>query len=163
MEQAQRIAGLIEPVLEGMGYELVRVHLSGGHRPIVQVMAERRDGRAMTVEDCAEISRNVSPVLDVADPIASAYTLEVSSPGIDRPLVRPKDFDRFAGFEARLETDRPIDGRRRFRGRLMGLDGAEVRLRCEGTEVRLPLAEVSKAKLVLTDELLAATPGRRDG
>ena len=109
------IARIIEPSLEAMGYRLVRLMQTGGlQRPTLQIMAERRDDAPMTVEDCAEISRAVSALLDVADPIASAYMLEVSSPGIDRPLVRPEDYDRFAGFEARIELVEPLDGRKRF-------------------------------------------------
>ena len=118
------IARIIEPSLDAMGYRLVRLMQTGGlRRPTLQVMAERRDDAPMTVEDCAEISRAVSALLDVADPIAGAYMLEVSSPGIDRPLVRPEDYDRFAGFEARIDLASPLDGRKRFRGRVLGRDG----------------------------------------
>src|SRR5690242_1257857 len=143
-----------------MGYRLVRVAVLGAGRMTLQIMAERRDEAPMTVEDCAEISRAVSALLDVADPIASAYTLEVSSPGIDRPLVRPEDYDRFAGFEARIDLANPLDiagqgSRKRFRGRVLGRDGDHVRLAVEGSEVRLPLGEIARAKLVLNDELLA--------
>jgi ribosome maturation factor RimP len=163
MTEPGRIEELIAPTLEGMGYALVRVQLSGGTASArLQVMAERFDGAAMTVEDCAAISRAISPVLDVADPIAGAYTLEVSSPGIDRPLVRPADFDRFAGFEAKLESARPVDGRRRFRGRLGGTADGAVRIVTEGTEYKVPLADVQKARLVITDELLAASAAGRD-
>ncbi len=149
------IARIIEPALEAMGYRLVRVALTNTRRPTLQVMAERRDDAAMTVDDCADISRAISALLDVADPIADAYTLEVSSPGIDRPLVRPEDYDRFAGFEARIDLAAPLDGRKRFRGRLLGRDEDHVRLAGEEGEVRLPLAAISRAKLVLTDDLLA--------
>jgi ribosome maturation factor RimP len=117
----------------------------------------------MTVEDCAEISRSVSALLDVADPIAGAYMLEVSSPGIDRPLVRPEDYDRFAGFDARIELDEPLDGRKRFKGKLLGRAADAVRLIAETGEVLLPLAGIARAKLVLTDELIAhsqAKPGQ---
>jgi ribosome maturation factor RimP len=163
-DTAQRIEGLIEPALTALGYDLVRVALQGGDsRPTLQIMAERRDGVGMTVDDCAEISRTVSALLDVEDPIAGAYTLEVSSPGIDRPLVKRGDFERFAGFEARVETVQPVNGRKRFRGRLMGVTGDDVRLRetakagAEDSETRVPLAAIAKAKLVLTDELIEAT------
>ncbi len=150
------IARIIEPSLDAMGYRLVRLMQTGGlRRPTLQVMAERRDEEPMTVADCAEISRAVSALLDVADPIAGAYMLEVSSPGIDRPLVRPEDYDRFAGFEARIDLASPLDGRKRFRGRVLGRDADHVRLAVENGEVRLPLGEIAKAKLVLTDELLA--------
>ena len=150
------IARIIEPSLEAMGYRLVRVALTGSQRPTLQVMAERHDEAAMTVEDCAQISRSISALLDVADPIAGAYLLEVSSPGIDRPLVRPEDYDRFAGFEARIELDEPLDGRKRFRGRLLGRAEDHVRLIGEAGEVRLPLAAITRAKLILTDDLLAS-------
>jgi ribosome maturation factor RimP len=149
------IARIIEPSLAAMGYRLVRVALTGARRTTLQVMAERCDEAPMTVEDCADISRSISAVLDVADPIAGAYMLEVSSPGIDRPLVRPEDYDRFAGFEARIELASPVAGRKRFRGRLLGREGGDVRLASEAGEVRLPLAGIAKAKLVLTDELIA--------
>jgi ribosome maturation factor RimP len=151
-----RIAQAIEPSLEAMGYRLVRVVVTSGRRPTLQVMAERVDDRPMTVEDCAQISHSVSALLDVADPIADAYMLEISSPGIDRPLVRPEDYDRFSGFEARVEVARSIDGRKRFRGRLLGTSAGEVRLAAETGEVRLPLADVVRAKLVLTDDLINA-------
>jgi ribosome maturation factor RimP len=157
--KAAEVEDLIAPSLGDMGYDVVRVQLGGGHRQLLQVMAERRDGRGMTVEDCAEISRAVSVLLDVADPIRGAFTLEVSSPGIDRPLTRPEDFERFAGFEAKLELRFAHEGRRRFRGRLLGLEDAQVRLATEDGELRLPFGELAKAKLVLTDDLLAAAQG----
>ena len=153
-----RIAQAIEPSLEAMGYCLVRVVITSGRRPTLQVMAERRDDQPMTVEDCAQISHSVSAILDVADPIAGAYMLEISSPGIDRPLVRAEDYDRFRGFEARIDLARPIEGRKRFRGRLLGTAAESVRLATETGEVRLPLADVTRAKLVLTDDLIAAAP-----
>ena len=152
---SSKIEALIAPSLEAMGYRVVRVAVTGGRRATLQVMAERVDDKAMTVEDCADISRTVSALLDVADPIATAYTLEVSSPGIDRPLVRREDFARFAGCEAKVELTSPVDGRRRFRGKLLGVEGDEVRLLVDAAPVALPLATVVRAKLVLTDELLA--------
>ena len=139
-----------------MGYDIVRVRLSGREQAKLQIMAERQDRAAMRVEHCAEISRATGAILDVEDPIAGSYTLEVSSPGIDRPLTRLDDFERFAGFEVKLELRTPIDGRRRFRGRLLGLDGTEVRLIHEDHEVRISGSEIIKAKLVMTDELIAA-------
>ena len=150
------IARIIEPSLEAMGYRLVRIALTGSQRPTLQVMAERGDEAAMSVEDCAEISRSISALLDVADPIAGTYTLEVSSPGIDRPLVRPEDYDRFVGFAARIELHEPLDGRKRFHGRLLGRIEHDVRLIGEAGEVRLPLAAIARAKLVLTEDLLAS-------
>jgi ribosome maturation factor RimP len=119
-------------------------------------MAERKDGLDMSLDDCALLSRAVSAVLDVEDPIEGAYSLEVSSPGIDRPLTRPKDYERFAGFEAKLETRAPIDGRKRFKGKLLGLEAESVKIEVEGAALALPLEEIEKAKLVLTDELIAA-------
>ncbi len=152
-----RIERMLAPSIEALGYAVVRVQLSGRHRPVLQVMAERRDGMPMSVEDCAKISRTVSALLDVEDPITGTYTLEVSSPGIDRPLVKPEDYTRFAGFVAKLETKAAIAGRRRFKGKLVGLaDGAAVRLIEETGEIDVPLEIIQKARLVLTDELLAA-------
>jgi len=157
LDKTAEIARLVEPTLNGMGYELVRVQFGGGdRRPTLQIMAERVDRRAMAVEDCAEISRVLSALLDVEDPVEGAYMLEVSSPGIDRPLLRPADYERFAGFEARLELRQPVDGRRRFRGRLAGVENGCARVVEPAGEFRLPLEEISKAKLVLTDELIAA-------
>jgi ribosome maturation factor RimP len=154
------IAQMIEPSLVAMGYRLVRVIVTSGRRATLQVMAERIDDAPMTVDDCALISRSVSALLDVADPIAGAYLLEISSPGIDRPLVRPEDYDRFSGFEARIELTEPFAGRKRFRGRLLGTADGEVRLVTEAGEARLPLASVARARLVLTDDLIAASRPR---
>ncbi|MDH3228662.1 MAG: ribosome maturation factor RimP [Alphaproteobacteria bacterium] len=156
MEPIRRIEKMIEPALTDMGFTLVRVHLSGGARPTLQIMAERSDESGMTVDDCAGISHTVSAILDVEDPISGAYTLEVSSPGIDRPLVRRRDFERFAGFEAKIEMRGEIDGRRRFRGRLAGMDGNAVRLTTKGGDVILPLDDIDRARLLLTDDLVAA-------
>jgi ribosome maturation factor RimP len=152
-----KIEAMIAPSLEAMGYRVVRVAVTGGRRPTLQIMAERADDQAMRVEDCTEVSRMVSALLDVADPIVGAYLLEVSSPGIDRPLVRPEDFARFAGFEAKVELNAPVDGRKRFRGRLLGVEGDQLRLLVDALPVALPIAAVARAKLVLTDELLAHT------
>jgi ribosome maturation factor RimP len=157
------IAQMIEPSLAAMGYRLVRVVVTSGRRATLQVMAERVDDAPMTVDDCALISHSVSALLDVADPIAGAYTLEVSSPGIDRPLVRPEDYDRFSGFEAKIELTEPIAGRKRFRGRLLGTAGAEVRLTTEAGETRLPLAAVARARLVITQDLIAASRPKSAG
>jgi ribosome maturation factor RimP len=151
------IESLIAPALDTMGYRIVRVVFTGGRRPTLQVMAERRDEAAMTVDDCASVSHTISAILDVADPIDSSYDLEVSSPGIDRPLVRPEDYERFSGFEAKLELSAPHDGRRRFRGRLRGREGDAVKLDLGASEVLLPLSAIAKARLILTDELIAAT------
>ncbi|HET7594603.1 MAG TPA: ribosome maturation factor RimP [Stellaceae bacterium] len=153
-----KIEAIIAPSLEAMGYRVVRIAVTGGRRATLQIMAERADDAAMTVDDCADISRTVSALLDVADPIDSAYFLEVSSPGIDRPLVKREDFTRFAGHEARVELNTPVDGRKRFRGRLEGIDGDRVQLVVDGAPVALPFPAITRAKLVLTDELIAATP-----
>jgi ribosome maturation factor RimP len=157
---AARVAAIVEPVLIGMGYQLVRVKISGLDGCTVQIMAERPDG-TMTVEDCEDVSRALSPVLDVADPIDRAYRLEVSSPGMDRPLVRRSDFVRFAGHQLKLEMAVAIDGRRRFRGLLLGVEGEAARIRrddaapAEASEILLPIEDIAEAKLVLTDALIA--------
>lgn len=156
------LAELIEPTLRSMGYELVQVRMLGGARPTLQVMAEPVDRRPMTVEDCAEISHAISALLDVEDPIPGSYVLEVSSPGIDRPLVRPTDYERFAGHLAKLETGEPVAGRRRFRGTILAVAGDSVRISIEGETVEVPFAAIRRAKLVLTDELLAASRRRND-
>ena len=161
MDANRQVAELIEPTLSDMGFELVRVLLHGGQRPTLQVMAERADRAPMSVEHCAEISRAVSAILDVADPIAGAYRLEVTSPGLDRPLTRRADFERFRGFEARVETDLPIAGQRRFRGRLLGVVDDQLRLQLAEGEQAIPCAGIKKAKLILTDELLAAAAEQR--
>ncbi|HSV29542.1 MAG TPA: ribosome maturation factor RimP, partial [Candidatus Omnitrophota bacterium] len=134
----QRLEALIAPSLEAMGYELVRAMFQGRQRPTLQVMAERKDGKGMTVDDCADISRSLSALLDVEDPIEGAYNLEVSSPGIDRPLTRPKDFETWAGFEAKIEAFHGVDGRKRFRGRLGGLDQDRARIQTETGEAAIP-------------------------
>jgi ribosome maturation factor RimP len=152
-----RVATIAEPVIEQLGYRLVRAKVSAADGCTVQIMAERPDG-TMAVEDCEAVSRALSPVLDMADPIDKAYRLEVSSPGIDRPLVRKSDFDRYAGHLVKIETEVPIDGRKRFRGELLGTQGEAARLRHaeagEQADVLLPIAEINEAKLVLTDELV---------
>ena len=149
----RRIEDIVAPTIVGMGFELVRVHLSRGGT--LQVMIELADGRPMDVEDCANVSRALSAVLDVEDPITSAYTLEVSSPGIDRPLTRAKDYVRWTGHMARLETTEPVEGRRRFKGTLLGLEDGIVKLRLEsGEETGVPLSAVSRAKLEMTDALI---------
>ncbi len=155
-----RVAAVAEPVIEQLGYRLVRVKVSAAEGCTVQIMAERPDG-SMTVEDCEMISRALSPVLDMADPIDRAYRLEISSPGIDRPLVRKSDFDRFAGHLVKIEMEIPVNGRKRFRGEIVGTDGEVARIRRddategEEAEVLLPIEEMGEAKLVLTDDLVA--------
>ena len=158
-----RIAHIVEPVIAGLGYRLVRVKLSSMNGATLQIMAERPDG-TMTVGDCEIVSRDLSPALDVEDPMDTAYNLEVSSPGIDRPLVRRSDFEKWAGHEAKVELTRPLDGRKRFKGILAGLDGDTVRLDLgtkskleETTTVSLPLADIGEARLVMTDALIRET------
>ncbi len=151
--RAARVAAIAEPVLLQLGYRLVRVRISGADGCTVQIMAERPDG-ALAIEDCEAASRALSPVLDLDDPIESTYRLEVSSPGIDRPLVRRSDFDRYAGHVAKIEMTVPLDGRKRFRGALLGTEGECVRLRAEepAAEISLPIDDIAEARLVLTDE-----------
>ena len=161
-----RIAHIVEPIANGLGYELVRVKVSGLNGMTVQIMAERADG-TMTVEDCEALSREVSPALDVADPINREYHLEISSPGIDRPLTRAKDFTVWAGHEAKVEMEQAIGGRKRFRGILLGTRDGEAGLRqadapAESSEVWLPLDLIGEARLVLTDELVRAALRKRE-
>ncbi|MTH99725.1 ribosome maturation factor RimP [Roseibium sp. RKSG952] len=156
-----RVAAIVEPVIEDLGYRLVRIKISAANGCTLQIMAERPDG-TMTVEDCEAVSRGVSPALDVEDPINRAYHLEVSSPGIDRPLVRSSDFDRWSGHEVKVEMSVMLDGRKRFRGMLLGVkeDYALIRLpdvKADDVDtVELPLGDVGEAKLVLTDDLIKA-------
>jgi ribosome maturation factor RimP len=165
---ALRVAALVEPVLANLGFRLVRVRMSGASGRTLQIMAERPDG-TMTIDDCETASRAISPLLDVEDPVSGRYDLEVSSPGIDRPLVRPEDFERWAGHEAKIDMLAPQAGRRRFRGILGGFADGEVRLFLDqptGSErvmVSLPFAGIAEAKLVLTDELIADARKRRQG
>ena len=160
---AAQVARLVEPAIEELGYRLVRVRLTGNS---LQIMAELPDG-SMTVGGCQDISRAVSPLLDVNDPISGRYNLEVSSPGVDRPLVRPEDFERWAGFEAKLELSVPLAGRKRFRGKLEGFDNGEVRLFVpspdktgEDVLIGLDVDAIGSARLVMSDELLAAASAR---
>lgn len=163
MERGPRhIENAIEPQIEALGFALVRVRFFDGRRQVLQIMIERADGSDVNVEDCADVSRALSPILDVFDPVDNAYALEVSSPGIDRPLTRADDFRRFAGFEAKVELAHSRDGRRRFRGMLLGLDDDGcVHLDIDGETVELPLDAVQSAKLVLTDALIAAHQAAR--
>ena len=163
MDRTAEIERLVQPALEQLGYDLVRVRFDGGGHRTLQIMAERQDRREMSVEDCAQISRNLSAILDVEDPIVGSYALEVSSPGIDRPLVGRDDYERFAGFDAKIEAHRLLDGRKRFKGKLAGMRGEDVLVECDGAERAIPLAEIASAKLLLTDELIAATMKNRDG
>jgi ribosome maturation factor RimP len=156
---------LVEPAVAAAGYELVRVRMFPGTKTL-QIMAEKPDG-TMDVEDCANLSRRLSLVLDAADPIGGEYNLEVSSPGIDRPLVKRADFERYKGHEARFELREPIDGRKRFKGDILSLEGEEVRVSVKGgrpgEEVLVPLAQIEDAKLILTDRLIDQTTKSREG
>ena len=150
--------GIIAPTLTDMGYELVRVAVLGRDRPTVQIMADRADGQLINVDDCEAISRAVGAVMDVNDPITSAWMLEVSSAGIDRPLTRRKDWNRFAGHTARVEMEIPTDGRKRLSGIVLRADETHAHMRLDdGVEIALPLSDIRRAKLVLTDTLMAAT------
>ena len=163
---AQRVGRIVEPVLRGLGLRLVRVKISASQSPVLQIMAERPDG-TMSIEDCERASVELSPTLDVEDPISQAYRLEISSPGIDRPLVRESDFRRAIGHEARVEMAVPVDGRKRFRGAIEALAPIEgiihVRLHLPGNDkdaassLDLPIRDMAEARLVLTDELIRAT------
>lgn len=153
----ERLHEVIEPQVNALGLSVVRVKVFGGRRQTLQVMIERADGSDVNVEECADASRAISPVLDVFDPLDGAYSLEVSSPGIDRPLTRQADFERFSGFLTKVELEAPVDGRKRFRGVLLGLkDQRYIEMNVDGSKVSLPLAAVQSAKLVLTDDLIAA-------
>ncbi len=156
-EQERRVLTLIAPEAARLGYEIVRLRISGGRRPVLQVMIDRTGGALANVEDCAALSRAVSPTLDVFDPLPDAYTLEVSTPGIDRPLTRPGDFERWAGHAAKIELARPLDGRRRFSGIIAGEADGSVRIQLdEDSELEARLDEMTKASLILTDDLIDA-------
>jgi ribosome maturation factor RimP len=153
--KAAEIEDLIAPTLADLGYRIVRVLLTGSARQQrLQIMAERADGSGMDVDGCAEVSRAVEAILDVEDPVAGAYELEVSSPGMDRPLTRLQDFETFAGYEAKIELKQPFEGRRRLKGELLGLVEGEISMAVDGMEWRIGLDEVDKAKLVLTEEMV---------
>ena len=156
MDLPGRVQQLIEPSVGDLGFDIVRVQITGKVKLLMQIMVEHKDGQGMTVDDCATVSRAVSALLEVEDPLSGAYTLEVSSPGVDRPLVRIGDFERFQGLQAKIEVNRPLDGQRRFKGRLLGVDGDNVRILVDGVEVDLPHPDIHRAKLLMTDDLIAA-------
>ena len=158
---ASRVAAVVAPVLLDLGFRLVRVRVSGLDGCTVQIMAERPDG-TMAIEECEAVSRAISPVLDIADPVDRAYRLEISSPGLDRPLVRRSDFERHVGEVVKVELAVALEGRRRYRGNLVGIDDSAIRIRVAdgpdgGRDVQLPLEDIADAKLVLTDDLITAT------
>ncbi len=158
-----KLLELLDPVAEAAGYEIVRLRLMGGTNRRLQIMAERPDGH-MEISDCTSLSRAISDVMDAADPISTEYTQEVSSPGIDRPLTRLADFETYAGLEAKVELDRVAEGRRRFRGRVAGIEGDNVLIDLEGEEdtAAVPFAWISDAKLVLNDELMQRGAAERE-
>lgn len=152
-----KIAAIISPSLTEMGYDIVQVKMIESGRRTLQIMAERHDEKMMTVDDCADISHTVSALLDVEDPIQGAYHLEVSSPGIDRPLVKLQDFSRFIGFEIKLETKLTVDARKRFKGKIIAVEGENIQLSLDqNTTTKIPFSMVRSAKLLLTDELIKA-------
>ncbi len=154
MEKMRRVKELITPSLEGLGLEVVRVRYGGPGRPTLQIMIERSDYEALSIDECAIASRTVSALLDINDPIDQNYNLEISSPGLDRPLTRLSDFERFAGFEAKIELFEPANGRKRFRGRLLGLENDTVGICHEGDQASIPFSNIERAKLVPSDNLI---------
>ena len=158
----QRLFKILNPIIEGLGYEVVRLRLMTGNTPILQIMAQKADG-TMEVDGCAEISTAVSALMDVEDPIIEAYTLEVSSPGIDRPLTRLKDFDQWIGYSAKVETEQLVDGRRRFKGEVAGTEGDEILITIDEGTIGLKFDWLAEAKLILTDDLIRSVlKGRKD-
>ncbi|MBQ4471823.1 MAG: ribosome maturation factor RimP [Alphaproteobacteria bacterium] len=161
MELTETITKAVEPALTSMGYELVRVAIIGADIKTVQIMAERQDRKDMTVDDCEKISQTASALLDVADPFNGRWVLEVSSPGIDRPLVKPADYDRFKGEEAKVELLNDIDGRKRFKGILKGIHGTTITMDFEGQDITFDFADIAKAKLTFKDETLDNKKGKK--
>ncbi len=159
MELLNKVQNVIEPSLNDMGYDLVRVSMTGNELKTLQVMAERQDRRDMTVDDCSRISQTVSALLDVADPFPGKWVLEVSSPGIDRPLVKLADYTRFAGEQAKIELAHEINGRRRFKGELKGVEGDMILLNFEGQLLKLPFSDIEKAKLIFPEDIFNKSKG----
>lgn len=154
--QTHHLEKLLNPIIEDLGYDVVRIMTIGVQNPTLQIMIEPADLSMLTVDDCAKVSRAVSKILDEKDPIAGEYTLEVSSPGIDRPLTKPEHFVRFAGFDVKIETLSPVDGRKRFKGKVVSVDeNSVINFDMDGINYAIPFEVVTKAKLILTDELLA--------
>ncbi len=155
MTDKHPVQDIVEPVIDSLGFEVVRIVTIGTKNPTLQIMIERKDRKDIVVDDCAAVSRAVSAVLDEKDPIEGEYSLEVSSPGLDRPLTKPEHFARFAGYETKLETKTEVGGRKRFKGKLLRIDEKQnIYFDMDGTEYVIPFENVGKAKLVLTDELL---------
>ena len=154
MQEKHALYDMLAPTIEAMGFEVVRILMTGDQRPTLQIMIERQDRKNLVVDDCAAVSRAISAILDEKDPIDSEYSLEVSSPGIDRPLTKPEHFSRFAGYEAKVETSDTVDGRKRFKGKIISLEpNNNIKIMMDDKEYSVPFESVSKAKLVLTDEL----------
>ena len=160
----ERVLALIEPVASDMGFHVVRVRVMSGKRSILQIMAERRVDGLMNVDDCALLSQALSSTLEVEDPIHDAYVLEVSSPGLDRPLTSLKDFESYAGYLARIELDRLVEGRKRFRGVLAGIDGDNIDIDLDNEDVtaQIPFAWISEAKLLITDDLIESGQKKKE-
>ena len=161
MELIETITKAVEPALTDMGYELVRVAINGAEMKTVQIMAERADRQDMTVDDCEKISHTASALLDVADPFNGRWVLEVSSPGIDRPLVKLADYERFKGEEAKVELTNDIDGRKRFKGTIKNVQGSTITMDFEGSDISFDFADVAKAKLTFKDETLDNKKGKK--
>ena len=162
MQKKHHLQDMLEPTINNLGFDLVRILTIGNINPTLQIMIERKDRKNMIVDDCATVSRAISAVLDEKDPISGKYTLEVSSPGLDRPLVNLENFVRFAGFEAKVETDTEIEKRKRFKGRILRVDNNNIILLMDDKEWSIPFDAVTKAKLLLTDELIAAAQAEAD-
>ncbi len=162
MQKKHHLQDMLEPTINNLGFDLVRILTIGNVNPTLQIMIERKDRQNMVVDDCATVSRAISAVLDEKDPISGKYTLEVSSPGLDRPLVNLENFIRFAGFEAKVETDIEIEKRKRFKGRIIRVENDNIILLMDDKEWSIPFSAVAKAKLLLTDELIAAAQAEAD-
>ncbi len=162
MQKRHHLQDMLEPTINNLGFDLVRILTIGNVNPTLQIMIERKDRQNMVVDDCATVSRAISAVLDEKDPISGKYTLEVSSPGLDRPLVNLENFIRFAGFEAKVETDIEIEKRKRFKGRIIRVENDNIILLMDDKEWSIPFSAVAKAKLLLTDELIAAAQAEAD-
>lgn len=161
MNLIETVIKTIEPALNEMGYELVRVTIQGKELQTLQIMAERQDRKEMGLNDCTKISRTASALLDIADPFPGKWVLEVSSPGIDRPLVKLADYERFVGQNAKIELDTEINGRRRFKGILKGVENQDILLDFEGVELKLPFQQIQHAKLILPEEIFNKTKGKK--
>lgn len=162
MQKKHHLQNMLEPTIDKLGFDLVRIITIGNVNPTLQIMIERKDHKNMVVDDCATVSRAISAVLDEKDPISGKYTLEVSSPGLDRPLVNLENFERFTGFEAKIETDIEVEKRKRFKGRIVRVDGNNIVLLMDDREWMIPYNNVVKAKLLLTDELIAKAQAEAD-